>query len=226
MADLNAQISRVAGQPASVRVGTVSSTTPFTVTVQGATFTDVGWLGTYLPSPGDSVILLGQSSASGADPASWVALGRPGPTPGINVLITKLRRNTAQSIPNSAFTAISWNGIVMDTMGGFPSGSSTAFTAPFDGIYEIAGHASFVTNATGQRQALFFHNGASTDTFVSMQAVATIGTRYALPNEFIELNAGDQIEMLQWQNSGAALDTESATGTRPTMTIRYLGQAA
>jgi hypothetical protein len=81
MADLNTQISQVAGQPASVRIGVVSGVSPFTVSVQGAVFNDVGFVGGYFPVVGDVVALLGQSSQAGSDPTSWLCLGTAGSSP-------------------------------------------------------------------------------------------------------------------------------------------------
>lgn len=75
MPDLVSQIANTVGQPASVRVGTIASLNPVVVTVQGAVMNNVGLIGDYSPQVGDPVILLGQSSQAGSDPASWVALG-------------------------------------------------------------------------------------------------------------------------------------------------------
>lgn len=224
---LPAQIHANPGSPASVRVGVVDSITGgVTVSVQGTVMRGVGLLGSYAPRPGDSVILLGQSSEAGADPASWVALGASQQQPQGQLLITQVQRNSVQNISNNMFTPISWDGVVIDNMGAFPSGSSTDLVAPFDGWYELAGRGSFVANAVGQRQGLFFRNGGSTESFVNANAAGALGSRYALPNTFLELVAGDAIQMLQWHNSGAAtLATETAVGTRPTMTMRYLGLA-
>ena len=73
--NLAQQIASVPGQPSSVRVGTVTSTNPLTISAQGVVFTNVGILGSYHPNVGDTVCLLGQSSASGSDPASWLCMG-------------------------------------------------------------------------------------------------------------------------------------------------------
>lgn len=75
MAELETQVAQVAGQPASVRIGRIAQVNPTVVTVQGTQFTDVGFLGWYSPAVGDTVAVLGQSSASGTDPASWLVLG-------------------------------------------------------------------------------------------------------------------------------------------------------
>jgi hypothetical protein len=61
------------GQPATVRIGVVESVGPLVVNVQGASFTELGVIGT-CPSVGDTVALLGQSSV-GSRAASWLVLG-------------------------------------------------------------------------------------------------------------------------------------------------------
>lgn len=82
---LPSQIRANPGSPASVRVGTVDSADPLRVSLQGTILDNVGLVGSYAPQTGDPVVLLGQSSAAGPDPASWVALGKPSPT-GLQVL--------------------------------------------------------------------------------------------------------------------------------------------
>ena len=62
------------GQPASVRIGVVTSTAPLRVNVQGTLFRELGYIGA-LPSVGDTVALVGQSSSVGSDPGSWLVLG-------------------------------------------------------------------------------------------------------------------------------------------------------
>lgn len=65
------------GQPASVRVGIVTSASPLTVNVQGTEFTDVGVLNGAVPAVGSTVALLGQSAVS-SDGSSWLMLGTTG----------------------------------------------------------------------------------------------------------------------------------------------------
>lgn len=75
MAGLAEAVHGAVGQPASVRIGTVDSTSPLVVSAQGVAFDDVGILDGYVPQVSDAVALLGQSSEAGSDPASWLALG-------------------------------------------------------------------------------------------------------------------------------------------------------
>lgn len=67
-------VFNAAGQPATVRVGTVVGTSPLRVSVQGTIF-PVARIGA-LPSVGATVLLLGQSvRASGSSGSSWICLG-------------------------------------------------------------------------------------------------------------------------------------------------------
>ncbi len=75
MAGLAEAIQGAVGQPASMRIGVVDSTSPLVISAQGVPFNDVGLLTSYAPQVGDVVALLGQSSGAGSDPASWLALG-------------------------------------------------------------------------------------------------------------------------------------------------------
>lgn len=69
------QISKNRGQPATVRIGTVITTVPLIVDVQGTFVERAGVLNSYFPVIGDVVALLGQSAVS-ADGSSWLVLGQ------------------------------------------------------------------------------------------------------------------------------------------------------
>lgn len=81
---LPSQIVAAPGAPSSVRVGTVTGVGPLAVTVQGTVFQPegVGVVGGYVPTVGDVVCLLGQSTTARSDPASWLLFGpvRPATT--------------------------------------------------------------------------------------------------------------------------------------------------
>lgn len=74
---LSEQIINSSGQPATIRIGTVTSTSPFEVTVQGAVFAspNLGRIGT-APGLGATVLLLGQAvKGSKSSGSSWVVMG-------------------------------------------------------------------------------------------------------------------------------------------------------
>lgn len=86
------------GQPATVRMGTVTSTSPLIVAVQGTNFDpdSIGLADMYVPTIGDNVALLGQSAVS-SDGSSWLAVGgaRAGVAGRTGVLIKYGRRETS-----------------------------------------------------------------------------------------------------------------------------------
>lgn len=71
------QIVNSAGQPATVRVGTVVSTSPLTVEVQGEPFANLGLLNVAAaPGLGAVVLLLGQAvKGAKSSGSSWIILG-------------------------------------------------------------------------------------------------------------------------------------------------------
>lgn len=74
---LSGAINDAAGQPATVRVGTVVGTSPLRVSVQGTVFEGdaLGLIGS-APSLGATVLLLGQSvRGARSSGSSWVILG-------------------------------------------------------------------------------------------------------------------------------------------------------
>ena len=62
------------GTPASIRIGVVTDDVPLRVSVQGVEFQILGYIGT-LPSVGDVVALIGQSTSVTSSPSSWLVLG-------------------------------------------------------------------------------------------------------------------------------------------------------
>lgn len=69
-------IANAAGQPLTARIGVVSSTSPFEVTVQGVVFRNLGRIGA-APALGATVLLLGQAvKDSKSSGSSWVVMGQ------------------------------------------------------------------------------------------------------------------------------------------------------
>jgi hypothetical protein len=79
MATLGQAVHAAVGQPSSVRVGLVDSINPVVVSANGVPFDDVGVPSGVLLEVGNPVVLLGQASEAGSDPASWLALGSNSP---------------------------------------------------------------------------------------------------------------------------------------------------
>ena len=70
------EITNAAGQPVTARIGTVTSTSPFLVDVQGTILEHVGRIGA-APAVGSVVLLLGQAvKGSNSSGSSWVCIGQ------------------------------------------------------------------------------------------------------------------------------------------------------
>lgn len=127
------------GQPSSVRIGVVTSVNPLAVTVQGKVFLSsaLGVVGDYLPSVGDIVALLGQSSNSGSDPTSWLVLGDV--HPGTGTFATPGTRWQALGTAEAPFAA-NWSNVGAPFRNG-------AYRRTDDGNVELAGLIQFSSTA-------------------------------------------------------------------------------
>lgn len=130
-------------------------------------------------------------------------------------------QSAAQSIPNNAFTAITFDTEVVDSYGGHSTVSNTSrYTAQVAGWYDVIGKVSWVANATGRRIATLYVNGselAYTRGEGIASATAVAASCYALAPVF--LNATDYVEVYGLQNSGGALNT----GASPTtLAVRWV----
>lgn len=118
-------------------------------------------------------------------------------------------QSAAQSIPNSAFTAISLDTEVADTYGGHSTTTNNSrYVAQVAGWYLGIGQVALAGNASGLRSPALYVNGAAA--LPQMQAeiapnggsttiVQAVGITY--------LNVGDYIEVRIDQTSGGALNT-------------------
>lgn len=91
-------VRAIPGQPSSIRVGTVASIAPLTISIQGVVFTDVGVLTNVPLQVGNPVVVIGQSPISGSDPASWLALGTPSQ---FGLRINSVLTDTTTNLPNA-----------------------------------------------------------------------------------------------------------------------------
>lgn len=137
MAGLAEAVQGVVGQPASVRVGVVDSINPIVVSAQGVAFENVGILGDLALQPGDSVALLGQSSAAGSDPASWLVLER----------VRQTTAPAAISVSNVQNALASTASLVYVTTAVV---CSTPFVAPNTGRILLAWRGGILTSGAGE----------------------------------------------------------------------------
>lgn len=198
------------GQPASVRVGLIDSVNPLVISAEGVPFEDVGVLGGFVGNVGDPVILLGQCSASGSDPASWVALGSLAAGGLLRNIACVVQRNAALPVATGfGDTFVPFDAEIFDPFGMFTA-TSTSVIVPVDGVYQINVRAAFAGNATGVRIGSIGINGANTSREQILTSVgAGLFTSVAV-SDGVLLNAGDTVHMVVKQTSGVSLNVGTA----------------
>lgn len=166
-----------------------------------------------------SEVLAGQRSTAGALNAGF-AIGR---------LVFFALRTAAQSIATggtagSSSSALSWDSVQLDTLGGWSSSSATRYTAQHAGWYTCTGLVGFASSASGSyRGCSWLLNGsAQTGGTSKPQGATAVGTAIATPAVTlpIQLDAGDYVQLAPFHNASGALDTD--TGVRaPSISIYY-----
>lgn len=161
------EISKNRGQPATVRIGTVTSVLPLVVSVQGTEFANVGSVEPL--AVGDVVALLGQSAVS-ADGSSWLALGHIIPTAlvgtnavGVQLMATPQSNGTAvfADITGVTFTFVK----LRDNTRIFAQMAGSSFSSNANNAAEFAArvtHSTSVPPAADEVLASFFYNAAVT----------------------------------------------------------------
>lgn len=137
MAGLAEAMQGAVGQPASVRIGVVDSINPIVVSAQGVAFENVGLLGDLALQPGDTVALLGQSSAVGSDPASWLVLERVRQTTAPTAIAVS---NVQDALASTASLAYVTTAVVC----------TIPFVAPNTGRILLAWRGGILTSGAGE----------------------------------------------------------------------------
>lgn len=138
--------------------------------------------------------------------------------------IAELRQTVVQSIPNNSATAVLFDTEDVDSAGGHSTSVNTSrYTAVYAGWYEIGGAVVITGNATGTRAGQVNVNGAAVNGMntyalgsVSIPASLVMRTRKLF------LNVGDYVEMLAYQTSGGALNTDVTGANQSTMSIKFV----
>ena len=120
----------------------------------------------------------------------------------------RVERSTNQSIPNTAWTALSFDTIITEekpaTTSQWSSGSPTCLICRLPGYYLINAHVRIAQNATGARGINIMKNG--TALIANIFSPASGFDSHFQVNATVKLDTGDYIEATAFQNSGAALD--------------------
>ncbi|MDX3126019.1 hypothetical protein [Streptomyces scabiei] len=132
---------------------------------------------------------------------------------------------TAQSIPDGAWTALTLDTEAYDSDGGHSTSTNTSrYTVQVPGVYLITGAAAFAGNATGNRAVRMAVNGIGViGSFVkTLAATATHSSAVATVAQVVCV-AGDYIEVFGYQNSGGALMTSAtSTDVAPALGVQWI----
>lgn len=129
----------------------------------------------------------------------------------------RVTRTTAQSIPASSSTAISFDSELYDN---YPIGLSeqhststnpTRLTCVLSGLYEMGGAVQFVASAAGTyRNAYIQLNGLTVLAYQTVANTSTIAIPLAVSTTY-RLTAGDYIELFATQDGGGSLNTTNTS---------------
>lgn len=136
-------------------------------------------------------------------------------------------RSDALSIDDTSWTGIgvglTGGDILVDNYNGAVSG---VYQFPLTGIYEVGGSVPFVhNNSTGARGALLSLNGAGsangiTGSHAMILSPSTQGGIPVTPTIIRQFNAGDNVRINGWQNSGGLLALQTGGNALATLTVR------
>jgi hypothetical protein len=168
-----------------------------------------------VPALGDGILLPGDLNA-GLIAAINFVLYKP---------IARLQQSVGQSLPNAAWTTLTWDVEYVDDdpdhVGGHDNAvNNSRYTARYAGHYGFGGGVSFVANAVGVRGSRWAVNGvALAASGVVVQAVTTAAITTEIPATAIVfyLNLGDYVEMQAFQSSGGALLTNVSAASASSM---------
>lgn len=134
----------------------------------------------------------------------------------------RVYNSAAISIPNSAFTALTFDSERYDTDGLHDTSTNTSrLTCTRGGIYLITAHVVFAANTAGVRYVnirlngttdIASHGGSASNAFETAYSVSTI----------YQLAVGDYVEVRVFQSSGGALNVNSSGNTSPELAMHRL----
>jgi len=124
-------------------------------------------------------------------------------------LCARITRTTLQSIPNNAWTAMSFDFVLFDTGSYFSLLQPTRLTVPSTAKYLIVARGFLFPNASGLRGIGIRRNGFSTISTSYFNNLGAAAGTSVLTYTMAALLAGDYVEMMLYQDSGAALNSVS-----------------
>jgi hypothetical protein len=122
-----------------------------------------------------------------------------------------------QSIPDTTFTALTFDNETLDTAETFdtaglhnPSVNNSRVTAPISGVYQVSAGVEWASNATGTRSLALFLNGVNTGFGLSVGSstmpAPSAGPAIQNVSDLVKLSVGEFVEAGVAQTSGGNLN--------------------
>ena len=218
------ELAQVIGGPRDagwvLRQGVVVSVQAYAVTVRIAgsstSVSGVKYLSAIPPLPNAGVWLL----ANGSDVLALGSVAAAGRS-----VAPRVNRTALLSVANSTDTAVTWQAADGNDLTSWSSGTNpTRITAQVPGRYMAVASMRWASNGTGFRTGEIRLNGT---TIIGRHAQAFVAagspTQYTLTSMPITMAIGDYLELIAWQNSGAALDLAYQNDYSISMALEFLG---
>lgn len=160
------------------------------------------------------------------DPAlnDWVPMWNAGANIPPTQPSVRVYRSTTQSIPNGAWTALSFDAERWDSDSIHDNVTNPSYlTCRTAGKYLVTFTAGYTANATGMRGWCFRVNGGQLQAVVMALTMGAGQTHYGGATVIVDLAAGDYIECLVYQNSGGNLTVTSEPMYSPEAEMALFG---
>jgi hypothetical protein len=140
-------------------------------------------------------------------------------------LVARLRQTSAQSIPNTSWTAINWTTADEDAYGGFSSAKPSIYTMQAPGTYLATGTIWLSGSTTANNTtASAIGYTPSISFYTAEQLAPTDGSPYAVPAIALSYyTIGSVVSLFVYQASGSAMNTATGTGQQSTLDLYWVG---
>lgn len=142
----------------------------------------------------------------------------------LNPPMVRLRKTTAQSIPNNSHTAVSWDLVEVENYNMWDSTAPTKVTPSVPGWYLGSAGISFLANTTGYREMDARVNGIA-QIRIKLDPNANGGIMVMRGNTFLSPFNGttDFCEVTAFQNSGGSLGVSvDIIERQPDLSMRWV----
>lgn len=169
--------------------------------------------------------ILSQDIADGAVFTPDLGAGAVTPAKISQIPAARVTSSVNTTVPSGAFTAIPMNTERFDAMNMHRTDADTSrLTATTAGIYMVSANVTWAPNGTGARELNVRKNGATIVARV-VQPGDAVNTADQSATTLVQLNAGDFVEIVVRQNSGAPLGVATADDYSPLLSAAWMAPA-